>query len=721
MPPKVPPPAHQYHSQKQKVPRFIYRRRTLLLVLLSLAAVGLSSAFVDARVERLLTAVRPVHKEEAIYRPTRLTKGGNDKSIKSQGDLFETMFGIGLPFDNDQFLLEASRQENPSGKEYTTQVRSNDDQRGRKPKEERLVKAHSFNGDLRNLPYRKPVKRERPEREEPEPNPTLYPGMVARTTATEPTGPSVPTINAPAPPPGANFDGLDFASWGDGHPPDTNGDVGPTYYIQTINTSIGVFRKSDGVRVAAFSFDTFMSQGNFGNPCDTNNFGDPVVLYDSFEDRWIISDFAFTLDASGNVLNPPGAFQCIAASKTGDPVSGGWNFYSIKTEGGLGDYPKFGIWPDGLYMSVNMFDYAAAGSFQSPRVYAFNKAQMYAGAPTAQSVSFNVSASDFTVLPSNARLQTGTPPPGTPNYFVSTWQFLNGLSVYKFHVDWNSISLSTFTGPDVPLAATSWPNASVPNAPSLGGNSLDVLQIRAMMQNQYSNIGGVESLWTTHTVRRADTNGFAAPRWYQTNVTGSVVAANLPQAATWDPDGANVIYRFMPSLAVDRMGDMALGYSTSNSTTKPAIKYAGRLVTDPVNTLGQTEQVLIQGTGTQTGTCGGSPCSRWGDYSAMSLDPNGCTFWYTNEYYAVDGLNHLTRIGSFAFPQCTQLGLGGTLSGTVTDSITSNPINGAKVQLGSRTTTTNATGVYSFTNLPAGTYPALPPALRDTTQAQRRA
>src|ERR1051325_2329988 len=159
-------------------------------------------------------------------------------------------------------------------------------------------------------------------------------------------------------------------------------------------------------------------------------------------------------------------------------------------------------------MSVNMFGYANGSSFQGPRVYAFNKAQMYAGKPTVQVVSFNGPASDFTLLPSNARLQAGTPPPGTPNYFVSTWQFLNALTVYKFHIDWNRISLSTFTGPDTPLAATSWPNAAVANAPSQGGNSLDVLQIRAMAQNQYSNIGGAESLWTTHTVRRANTTGF---------------------------------------------------------------------------------------------------------------------------------------------------------------------------------------------------------------------
>ncbi|MET0626323.1 MAG: Ig-like domain repeat protein, partial [Pyrinomonadaceae bacterium] len=595
---------------------------------------------------------------------------------------------------------EAARQE----EELTSQAGDSVNRVKNKPREERLTRAKPFKGDLRNLSRRRPVRREKPEREGPAPRPTIRPGTPAAPDTPPPSAPvEEVSPSAPAPAPMANFAGLDFATWGAGHPPDTVGDVGPTYYIQSINSSVGIYDKSNGAQVAAFTLDTFMSQGQFGNLCDTDNFGDPVILYDTFEDRWVITDFAFQLDGGNNVIFPPGAFQCIAVSKTGDPVTGGWNFYSINTTGGLGDYPKFGIWPDGLYMTTSMFGYANGAAFQNPRVYAFNKAQMYAGAPTVQIVSFDAPSSDFTILPSNARLQTGTPPPGTPNYYVSSWQFLNGLTVYKFHVDWNRISLSTFTGPEVPIAATSWPNAGVPNAPSLGGSSLDVLQIRAMMQNQYTNIGGVESLWNTHTVRRANTTGFAAPRWYQVNVTGGTVAPNIPQAATWDPDGANVMYRFMPSLAVDRMGDMALGYSTSSATTKPAIKYAGRLAADPVNTFSQTEQVLIQGTGTQVGT------SRWGDYSAMTLDPDGCTFWYTNEYYIVDGTNYQTRIGSFAFPGCVPVGDGGTISGTVTDG--TNPLVGATVALGTRTTTTDASGNYSFTDIPAGTYPSITASL----------
>src|SRR5882724_1288016 len=574
-----------------------------------------------------------------------------------------------------------------------------------RPREDRLLRGHAFHGDVRTLPQIPPEKFELPEREEPSPKPTVAPGT-QMPTSSQASVPNQPVPSNPAPAPITSFNGLDFATWGAGHPPDTNGDAGPTYYIQTINTAVGIYRKSDSVLVAAFTFNTLMSQGSFGNLCDTNNFGDPVVLYDTFEDRWIITDFAFHFDGSSNIINPPGAFQCFAVSKTGDPVAGGWNFYSIHVVGGLNDYPKLGIWPDGLYMSANMFGYPSGAAYQNPRVWALNKFQMYAGAPSVQVVTFDAPSADFAVLPSNARLQTGTPPPGTPNYFLSTWEFTNAVTVYKFRVNWVSPLLSTFTGPDVPVAATSWPNASVPNAPSQGGNALDVLQLRAMAQNQYTNFGGVESLWATHTVRRGNTSGFAAPRYYQVDVTGATVAASIPQATTWDPDGANVIYRFMPSVAVDRAGDMALGYSTSSSTTFPAVQYAGRLASDPVNTLSQTEQLLIQGTGTQSGTCG-STCIRWGDYSSMTLDPDGCTFWYANEYYAVTGLSFLTRIGSFSFPGCTPVGSGGSVQGTVTATVGGVPINGATVALGSRTTTTDSNGTYTFSGIPAGSYPSI--------------
>ncbi len=289
-----------------------------------------------------------------------------------------------------------------------------------------LKAAHAAVFDVRKLKSTV-VRRERPEH--------APPGIVEseESPATAPASPhgiarpsGLAEVAAPAPSPDASFEGLDFASWGAGHPPDTNGDVGPTYYMQTINTSIGIYDKSTGNRVAAFTFDAFMSQGNFGNLCDTDNFGDPVVLYDSFEDRWFITDFAFKLDSSGNV-NPQHVFECFAVSKTGDPVNGGWNYYSIEAPGGLADYPKFGVWPDGIYMSANMFGYSAGGSYFGYHVWALNKQQMYDGAPSPEVVDFAGDTTDFTLLPANARLQAGTPPAGTPEYFVSTEQFLNAL------------------------------------------------------------------------------------------------------------------------------------------------------------------------------------------------------------------------------------------------------------------------------------------------------
>jgi hypothetical protein len=463
---------------------------------------------------------------------------------------------------------------------------------------------------------------------------------------------------APAPAPDANFEGLHFTQTcaggqcGQGHPPDTNGDVGPDYYIQAINVAIGIYDKTTGSQVASFTFDSFMSQASFDNLCDTDNFGDPVVLYDTFHGRWVITDFAFKLDTAGNVVNPPGAYQCFAVSQSGDPVSGGWNFYSLHLTDGLQDYPKFGIWPDGLYMSANMFDFAADGGFQNVQVWALNLAQMEAGAASIQVVAFDAQAKTgpcpvFTLLPGNARLQTGTPPAGRPNYFASVWCYTGRVRIWQFHVDWTSPASSTFTGPIDSNTGSFW--AAPPNAvPSRDGNDLDTLAMRLMMQNQYTNIAGVESLWDSHTVAGSSSSQ-AAVRWYQVPVSGGSIG-NALQAATWNPSSAN---RFMPSLAVDQKGDMAIGYSTSSASVYPAIRYAGRLAGDPANTFSQSERMLIAGGGSQTGNCGGQPCERWGDYSAMTLDPSdGCTFWYTNEYYSTSGLDHHTRIGSFSFPSC---------------------------------------------------------------------
>jgi len=592
------------------------------------------------------------------------------------------------------------------------------------PKEGVMIGGGTFTGDLRDLPQVPQRKRERPEREGPEPRPAVARGTVvgrgAGAAQPVPNPAGGPAPGAPAPAPSTSFEGLNRTAFGSGFPPDTNGDVGPNHFIETINTAVGIYSKT-GTLLASFSFDTLMSQGAFGNLCDADNFGDPVVLYDTFEDRWVLSDFAFQLDGSGSVVNPPGVFECIAVSKTGDPVAGGWNFYSLNTTGAFGDYPKLGIWPDGIYISFNLFDYVAGANYHNVRLYALNKAQAYAGAPVVQTVSFDVAPEEFSLMPANARLQTGTPPVGSPNYFTSVWRWLDAVSVWKFKVDWTRISLSTLTGPTLSLTSTQWSQftGASGRVPSSGGNALDTLYPRLMMQNQYSNIGGVESLWNSHTAGDGNpvsptTSATASPRFYQVKVTGGTVEAAATQGFTYGPGGG--LHRFMPSVAVNKNGDMAIGYNTSSSGTKPALVYAGRLAGDAANTISLTEQTLVAGAGTQVGNCGGGACGRWGDYATMTLDPDGCKFWFIGEYYQADGLDWNTRVGAFTFPGCVA-NTTATLSGVVKNSANL-PLGGVTVALGSRTATTNASGVYSFAGLPAGTYPIVKASIQGYSTSQ---
>ena len=491
-----------------------------------------------------------------------------------------------------------------------------------------------FARDLRD--FHQPHQGKRRARDRPE-EPL---GGFSKPSATVPPT-EAPTVAIPSP--SVSFKGLDFNTWGAGWPPDPVGDVGPNHYVQAVNTSIGIFGKT-GTQLAAFTFDTLWASAATGTACDTGNQGDPTVVYDPMGDRWIVADFAFT----GNGSTGP-YYECIAVSRTSDPVAGGWYLYAVRTDDAthpwFADYPKMGIWPDGLYMSANMFQ---GDTFREVRVWAFNRADLESGAPLRSVVVDLNTTTYFSLLPSN--LRGASPPTGRPNFFVSESQTLFAFHVFKFHADYSG-SGSTFTGP-TNVSQTSYTVASstVPSP----ANSLDSLRERLMMQAQYRNLGGTESLWVNHTVKTA-VNGVTGIQWAQINVTGGTVVTTPVQQQIYGNVGGDKLHRWMGSLAVDKDGNMALGYSVSSSTLAPDIRYAGRLATDPLNTLPQGETTMLSGVtrGSQSGNCGGAVCTRWGDYSAMSVDPDGCTFWYTNEYYEATGLNWQTRIGSFKFAPCT--------------------------------------------------------------------
>lgn len=493
----------------------------------------------------------------------------------------------------------------------------------------------------------------------------------------------------PAPAPIANFAGMQFSANGSGWPPDTNGDVGPNHYIQTVNTSVGIYNKTTGAAISAVTFNTFFT-GPAGTPCDTSNDGDPVVLYDPLVDRWVVTNFAWFNFNTGPY------YECIAVSQTGDPVAGGWYFYALQANTGtfagdfFNDYPKLGVWTDGYYMSANMFE--AVGDGFGVRLWGINKTPLLTGG-ALQEVHFDLclDGSCGSFLPSNLR---GTlPPAGAPNYFAQI-AAPDSLDIYEFDADFVTPANSTLTGPvSVPIDPFNLYNGAIAQPGT--GQGLDSLSFRLMMQLQYRNMGSYESLWATHTV---DEGGLAVARWYEVRDPGG--SPTLFQQGSLNPgDGIN---RWMASIAADKDGNAAIGYSVSNSSVYPGIRYQGRLNGEIPGQMPQTERVLVNGTGSQTSI------NRWGDYSAMSVDPtDDCTFWYTQEYYTANGSNWQTRIGSFKFPSCGQPK--GTISGKVVDSVTNAGVVGAPVTIsgGALEATisvqTNATGNYTAQVLP-GTY-----------------
>lgn len=469
-------------------------------------------------------------------------------------------------------------------------------------------------------------------------------------------------------------------------PPDSVGDVGLNHYVQMVNLSIAIWDKAGNQLLSPRDINTLW-QG-FGGPCEGTNDGDPIVLYDELADRWMASQFALPNFPFGPF------YECIAISQSGDPTDS-WYRYEFKISNTkMNDYPKFGVWPDGYYMAVNQFNQASL-SWGGQGVVAFERDKMLAGQP-AKMVYFDLYSQDPNLggmLPSDL---DGPPPPlGASNLYVqiddNAWgPWPDRLQVWEFTVDWdnarnasfNPVALVNTDAFDSNLCGYSRNCISQP-----GGTPLDAISDLLMYRLQYRRFDSYQTLMVNHTV---DANGAdrAGIRWYELRDSGG--GWSIHQQGTYSPDAD---HRWMGSLAMDSDGNIALGYSVSSDSVSPSIRYAGRLAGDPLGTLTQGETTLIAGTGYQQHSSG-----RWGDYSMMSVDPSdGCTFWYTQEYYAtISNASWQTRIGSFKFDECT-----GTPSPTATTpSSTATPTPGDRA---TRTPGPTATRRSRSTSTPSAT------------------
>ncbi len=413
-------------------------------------------------------------------------------------------------------------------------------------------------------------------------------------------------------------------------PPDTVGAVGATQYVEIVNSGLAVFDKATKAVVYGPVPTNTLFQG-LGGSCAADNDGDATVVYDKTAGRWVISQFAVTAAPY---------YECVAVSKTSDATGGYW-LYAFSYGNTFPDYPKMGVWSDAYYETFNMFN---GNTFAGAQLCAYDRNSMLNGASATQQC-FQLSSSYGGVLPADLDGATA-PPTGSPNYLMNFG--VSSLNLWKFHVDWANSANTTLSSPTV-IGVSSFATACGGGTciPQLNTRQkLDSLADRLMYRLAYRNFGGYESLVVSHSVKvgTSKSNPYTGVRWYEVRSPGATPV--VYQQSTFSPD---TTYRWMPSIAMDKQGNMAVGYSASSSSIYPAIRYTGRLNSDPLNTM-QTEASILAGGGAQSG----SNLNRWGDYSSMTLDPvDDCTFWYATEYESATGaFNWSTRISSFKFPTC---------------------------------------------------------------------
>jgi hypothetical protein len=432
-----------------------------------------------------------------------------------------------------------------------------------------------------------------------------------------------------------NFDGITDAQGGGFVPPDTNASVGATQVVETVNVAYAVYNKSTGALVfGPINIQTLYSP--LGGQCGTGNLSDPVVNYDKAAARWVISMIAFNNNFSQNNL-------CTAVSTTSD-ATGSYNLYSFSFGNVLPDYPKVGVWPDAYYVTTDSFP--NGGAFTGAETCALDRTKMLAGA-SATAICFQRNTSDFALLPSD---QDGAaaPPVGSPNYQMDLATSTK-INLYKFHVDFTTPPNSTFTGP-TQLTVASYTDACAATGDCIPqprpGELLDALGDRLMFRLAYRNFGDHEALVASHSIKATGSGKAAsAVRWYEVRSPGA--SPVIFQSGTVG-GGSSALAQWMGSIGMDKVGDIALGYSKSGKSAKPSIEYVGRIPTDPVGTM-ESASVIIAGAGVQTNSQ-----HRWGDYSSMAIDPaDDCTFWYAQEYYQTNSsFNFRTRLASFKFTNC---------------------------------------------------------------------
>ncbi|RDK86895.1 CARDB domain-containing protein [Marinirhabdus gelatinilytica] len=416
-----------------------------------------------------------------------------------------------------------------------------------------------------------------------------------------------------------NFDGASVAE-GQAIPPDPTGAVGPNHYVHSVNVVVKIFDKVGNLLAGPTFLGTFLGNGSSN--------GDPIVMYDHLADRFFVSQFQI----SNNAL-------IIGISDTPDPT-GSYNVYSFPLDA-FPDYPHYSVWHDGYYMTAN--------KFQGNTIYVLDRASMIAGLPNPTIIGFNlpqvVNNPAAVFSPEPANLIGDTFDPTSPAYIVylqdDAWVGVSEdhLKVWEIDVNFATPGASTISNPieittapfdsflrpfgtgDVEQPGTSQRIDAISGVISYAANYRAFPTYNSWVITFNADVGGI-----TPGVRWIELRNDATNDW------------TIFQEGTYAPaDGES---RFMGSAAMDEDGNIGLGFNIGSENTFAGIRYTGRLDGDDLGEMTFPESTIVNGNGRQTNT------NRFGDYTHLSMDPDGVTFWFTAQYMAANNFWR-TRIASF--------------------------------------------------------------------------
>jgi Abnormal spindle-like microcephaly-assoc'd, ASPM-SPD-2-Hydin len=431
---------------------------------------------------------------------------------------------------------------------------------------------------------------------------------------------------------GASFNGISSPGY---VPSDSNLAVGPNEIVEVVNVQFAVYSKTGATLAGPTNIQHVFAP--LGGVC-ANTYGDPVVLYDRVADRWVLSYIG--TNTAGSV----GA-ECVAVSKTNNPA-GAYYLYGYSFGANLNDYPKLSTWAtatNSAYLATyNIFQNFL--SYSGADLCALDRTKMLAGNASAAQICKKTPNSEFGYLPGD--MDGPTPPvDGAPAPFISWYNNSPGqlyLRTLKVNFAAGTATLSSPTVINTANSSLACGNGGqcVPQHGTT--QTLDSLGDRLMYRFAIRHFPDHDRAVVNHAV---GTGGHVAVRWYELyDPAGSVT---LHQQGTFAPDST---YRWMASLAEDQVGNIGMGYSASSSSINPGIRFTGHAPSDPAGTM-ESESTLVQGAGSQVG----SYAYRWGDYTAMQVDPSDdCTFWFVDQYQKVNGtFDWATNISAFAFNSCS--------------------------------------------------------------------